>query len=145
MLIVVISVGIWARRRKQKASMEMKIIGSITGIKIDKEIGGIHRLWYFLLHLVGQFGKVYLGIWNETTSVALKCIKGEAFQRNSGLQSEITLLSRLQHPNIIQYLGLFVDDAEVPYIVTEYMDEGSLLDYLRRNTKSVVFGKLNSM
>lgn len=75
----------------------------------------------------------------------MKCIKGESFQRNAGLQSEIQLLSRLQHPNIIQYLGLFVDDAEVPYIVTEYMDEGSLLDYLRRNTKNVIFDKLSNM
>lgn len=47
MLVVVVTVAIWARRRKLKASLEMKIVGSVTGIKVDKEIGGIQNRYGF--------------------------------------------------------------------------------------------------
>ncbi|CAI5488764.1 unnamed protein product [Closterium sp. Naga37s-1] len=47
------------------------------------------------------------------------------------LKQEIMLLSRINHPNIVQYLGCEIDDKYL-YIFLEYMEMGSILNVLKK-------------
>lgn len=39
----------------------------------------------------------------------------------------------MRHPNILPCLGMYADSAGRKYMITEYMNKGSLLDFLRHN------------
>ncbi|CAI5461604.1 unnamed protein product [Closterium sp. Yama58-4] len=47
------------------------------------------------------------------------------------LKQEIMLLSRINHPNIVQYLGCQIDDKYL-YIFLEYVEMGSILNVLKK-------------
>eukprot|EP01114_Cavostelium_apophysatum_P015199 TRINITY_DN4098_c0_g1_i1.p1 TRINITY_DN4098_c0_g1~~TRINITY_DN4098_c0_g1_i1.p1 ORF type:complete len:674 (-),score=153.00 TRINITY_DN4098_c0_g1_i1:2-2023(-) len=86
-----------------------------------------------VMHVLGKghFGEVRLGDWNGT-QVALKTINNGAQDYETGrkeLEAEVSILSTLKHPNIVQFLGSFqhqTEDALVEYMVFEYMSKGSL-------------------
>jgi serine/threonine protein kinase len=63
-------------------------------------------------------------------------------------EREAQTISKLNHPNIVHYLGLYVDTTpegqQEKYIVTEYMALGSL-DNLLRNNKSITTAEYLSM
>ncbi len=40
----------------------------------------------------------------------------------------------LKHPCIVQYLGIFKEDSKI-YIVTEFVSNGSLDNYIKKNEK----------
>lgn len=42
----------------------------------------------------------------------------------------MTLFSGLSHPNLVELVGVVLDDANI-YMVTEYMANGNLVDLLR--------------
>ena len=72
----------------------------------------------------GSFSKVYLAKWRETFVVA-KVIDENVFQHKKFLvDRELDIMTKLHHPNIVQFLG-FVDDPFV--IVLEYIPNGDLL------------------
>src|SRR5690606_18344956 len=73
LLGVAVFIAVWWRKTKQtNKGMEMYAVGvdlstssgSITDIEIQQQIGG------------GNFGEVYRGLWQDTTVVALKKLKG---------------------------------------------------------------------
>ena len=39
----------------------------------------------------------------------------------------------LNHPNILRLIGICVDGGPAPFIITPFMENGSLLSYLRKN------------
>ncbi|XP_012709553.2 tyrosine-protein kinase SRK2 [Fundulus heteroclitus] len=79
----------------------------------------------------GQFGEVYEGLWNGTTSVAVKTLKPGTMDPAEFL-GEAQLMKRLRHPKLIQLYA--VCTMEDPfYIITELMRHGSLLEYLRKD------------
>lgn len=80
----------------------------------------------------GNFGQVYLGIWQGTTQVALKSV-----DNTLDLFQEMMMLKSLNHPNIIRYLGVYKDPSETASIVTEFLSFGSLSSYLRRETSNL--------
>eukprot|EP01118_Nematostelium_gracile_P008225 TRINITY_DN2724_c2_g1_i1.p1 TRINITY_DN2724_c2_g1~~TRINITY_DN2724_c2_g1_i1.p1 ORF type:complete len:359 (-),score=76.06 TRINITY_DN2724_c2_g1_i1:23-1024(-) len=77
----------------------------------------------------GAFGTVYEGIWLKSTKVALKKLNDETI--STAAAKEVALMSKFRHPNIVSYLGMFQDSRETMYIVTEFLENGSLLDLLR--------------
>ncbi|XP_056460278.1 tyrosine-protein kinase ABL2-like isoform X2 [Gadus chalcogrammus] len=78
----------------------------------------------------GNYGEVYLGIWfKRSRRVAVKKIKEDTMEVEE-LLKEAVLMKEIKHPNLVQLLG--VCTLETPfYIVTEYMPNGNLLEYLR--------------
>lgn len=82
----------------------------------------------------GQFGEVYEGLWNDTTSVAVKTLKPGSMDPEDFLQ-EAQIMKRLRHPKLIQLYAVCTMEEPV-YIITELMKNGSLLDYLRNNKGS---------
>ncbi|XP_009884995.1 PREDICTED: tyrosine-protein kinase CSK, partial [Charadrius vociferus] len=53
-------------------------------------------------------------------------------------QRELSPLLQLRHSNLVQLLGVIVEEKGGLYIVTEYMAKGSLVDYLRSRGRSVL-------
>jgi serine/threonine protein kinase len=80
----------------------------------------------------GASSKVYLAKWRETLVVA-KVIDPEfAKIKKSVVLREIAIMSKLHHPNIVQFLG-FIDDPFI--IVLEYIVNGTISSNMRNFNK----------
>ncbi|XP_020584721.1 serine/threonine-protein kinase EDR1-like isoform X2 [Phalaenopsis equestris] len=75
---------------------------------------------------IGFFGEVFRGMWNGT-DVAIKVFLEQDLtaENMEDFCNEISILSRLRHPNVILFMGACM---KPPYLsmVTEYMEMGSL-------------------
>jgi serine/threonine protein kinase len=81
----------------------------------------------------GGFSKVYLAKWRETFVVA-KIINTEIIKTKKELVlREIDIMSKLHHPNIVQFLG-YVDNPFI--LVMEYIPQGNLRDNISKLYKS---------
>lgn len=47
------------------------------------------------------------------------------------LMEESLKMKRFSHPHVLGLIGVCVDAGPAPYIITPYMEHGSLLSYLR--------------
>ena len=68
--------------------------------------------------------------------VEVKSLKDEC----KGLEDflmEASVLTSLSHPNLVKLIGVSVDRKPV-YFITEFMEKGSLLEYLRSRDRSVI-------
>ncbi|XP_065836431.1 tyrosine-protein kinase CSK-like [Oscarella lobularis] len=83
----------------------------------------------------GEFGDVHSGMY-KGQKVAIKTLKDDQAAIQSFLQ-EASLMTRLRHPNLVQLLGVSLDQKPT-YIVTEFMARGSLVDYLRTRGRAVI-------
>uniref|UniRef100_A0A670ZC57 Tyrosine-protein kinase n=1 Tax=Pseudonaja textilis TaxID=8673 RepID=A0A670ZC57_PSETE len=85
----------------------------------------------------GEFGDVMLGDYHGN-KVAVKCIKNDATAQ--AFLAEASVMTQLRHSNLVQMLGVIVEEKGGLYIVTEFMAKGSLVDYLRSRGRSVLGG-----
>ncbi|KAJ0644662.1 putative protein kinase RLK-Pelle-RLCK-X family [Helianthus annuus] len=96
------------------AVMDYSLLESATGNFGEGEVLG-----------VGGFGCVYRARIDENLCVAVKRLDGGSQDAIKEFQTEIDLLSRIQHPNIITLLGYCVHD-DTRLLVYELMHNGSL-------------------
>lgn len=75
---------------------------------------------------IGFFGEVFRGVWNGT-DVAIKVFLEQDLtaENMEDFCNEISILSRLRHPNVILFLGACTRPPHLS-MVTEYMEMGSL-------------------
>ncbi|GAY54284.1 hypothetical protein CUMW_155520 [Citrus unshiu] len=75
---------------------------------------------------IGFFGEVFRGIWNGT-DVAIKVFLEQDLtaENMEDFCNEISILSRLRHPNVILFLGACTKPPRLS-MITEYMELGSL-------------------
>lgn len=66
----------------------------------------------------GEFGDVMLGDYRGN-KVAVKCIKNDATAQ--AFLAEASVMTQLRHSNLVQLLGVIVEEKGGLYIVTEYM------------------------
>ncbi|XP_054051188.1 tyrosine-protein kinase FRK isoform X1 [Rissa tridactyla] len=85
----------------------------------------------------GQFGEVWEGLWNNTTSVAIKTLKPGSMDRRDFLR-EAQIMKNLRHPKLIQLYAVCTLEDPI-YIITELMRYGSLLEYLQKDAGSQIF------
>jgi len=78
----------------------------------------------------GMFGEVWAGVWNNTTQVAIKTLKEGTMSPQMFLE-EAGVMKSLRHKHLVQLYAI-CSEREPIYIVTEYMCNGSLLDYLSK-------------
>jgi serine/threonine protein kinase len=92
------------------------------------------ELFIFEDKLLGQgaSSKVYLAKWRETLVVAKVIDPDFAKINKSFVLREIAILSKLHHPNIVQFLG-FIDDPFI--IVLEYIVNGTISSNMRNFNK----------
>ncbi|MCD9559114.1 hypothetical protein HAX54_016847 [Datura stramonium] len=77
----------------------------------------------------GGYGKVYKGILPEGTIVAIKRAQQGSLQGKKEFYTEIELLSRLHHRNLVSLLG-YCNEGIEQMLVYEFMPNGSLRDLL---------------
>jgi len=85
----------------------------------------------------GAFGQVYKGINLDTGEVV--AIKQIDLQNVSGVEldsvmSEIELLAKLSHPNIVRYIS-FLKTPEKLNIILEFVEDGSLTKVLKKGKR----------
>jgi len=86
--------------------------------------------------LIGQggYGKVYRGLLADGTVVAIKRAQQGSLQGSKEFFTEIELLSRLHHRNLVSLLG-YCDEEDEQMLVYEYMPNGNLRDHLSARAK----------
>lgn len=79
----------------------------------------------------GNFGKVYYGLYKGHTEVAIKTLKAGTMSPQAFLE-EAGIMRMMRHDKLVPLYGV-CSQGEPLLIVTEYMCNGSLLDFLRRH------------
>uniref|UniRef100_A0A1D1XDA3 non-specific serine/threonine protein kinase n=1 Tax=Anthurium amnicola TaxID=1678845 RepID=A0A1D1XDA3_9ARAE len=85
----------------------------------------------------GGYGKVYKGILGDGTVVAIKRAEEGSLQGSKEFFTEIELLSRLHHRNLVSLVG-YCDEEDEQMLVYEFMPNGSLRDHLSGRTKEAL-------
>ncbi|XP_043954631.1 tyrosine-protein kinase Tec isoform X1 [Gambusia affinis] len=91
----------------------------------------------------GQYGQVRLGMWRSQHKVAIKAIKEGAMFEEDFIE-EAKLMMKLSHPKLVQLYGVCSQQRPI-YIVTEFMQQGCLVNYLRQRRGSFSLGSLLDM
>ncbi|CAN9502312.1 unnamed protein product [Ophioblennius macclurei] len=76
----------------------------------------------------GQFGEVWRGLYNSERKVAIKKLKMGTMSVEAFL-AEANMMKNLQHPYLVRLFAVVTQEPIL--IVTEYMENGSLVDYLK--------------
>ncbi|CAN9503330.1 unnamed protein product [Ophioblennius macclurei] len=77
----------------------------------------------------GQFGEVWMAYYNNTTKVAVKTLKPGTMTIEAFME-EANVMKTLQHDRLVRLYAV-VTKTEPIYIITEFMANGSLLDFLK--------------
>ncbi|XP_031422306.1 protein-tyrosine kinase 6-like [Clupea harengus] len=78
----------------------------------------------------GYFADVYRGKWKGTVNVAIKILKNNDMLNHREFQLETQMLKQLRHRHLICLFAISTDSAPF-YIITELMEKGNLLSFLR--------------
>lgn len=88
----------------------------------------------------GASAEVHQGVWNGLTVAVKKLREHSSEAEIKELMKELNLLAGLRHPNIVQFLGVYMEEmiphegsrvvSYAPCIVTEFMERGSLFHVL---------------
>ncbi|KAM3195081.1 hypothetical protein ACQJBY_071254 [Aegilops geniculata] len=89
--------------------------------------------------LIGQggYGKVYRGVLADGTGAAIKRTQQGSLQGSEEFFTEIELLSRLHHRNLVSLVG-YCDEEDEQMLVYEYMPNGNLRDHLSGKAKEAL-------
>ncbi|CAN9515235.1 unnamed protein product [Ophioblennius macclurei] len=78
----------------------------------------------------GYFADVYRGRWKNLIDVAVKVLKSDSEVNVQEFHREVHMLKTLRHRYLISLFAVCSDSAPY-YIITELMERGSLLSFLR--------------
>ncbi|AEE28044.1 putative LRR receptor-like serine/threonine-protein kinaseRLK-Pelle-LRR-VIII-1 family [Arabidopsis thaliana] len=112
------------RKRSSKASLKIEGVKSFTYAELALATDNFNSSTQ-----IGQggYGKVYKGTLGSGTVVAIKRAQEGSLQGEKEFLTEIELLSRLHHRNLVSLLG-FCDEEGEQMLVYEYMENGTLRD-----------------
>ncbi|XP_030627969.1 cytoplasmic tyrosine-protein kinase BMX-like [Chanos chanos] len=91
----------------------------------------------------GQFGVVQLAVWKGKYKVAIKMVKEGSMSSDEFIE-EAQAMMKLRHPKLVTLHGVCTDMFPI-YIVTEFMSNGCLLDYLKNHGKELQPSQLLDM
>lgn len=94
----------------------------------------------------GGFGRVYRGILEDGTEVAVKVLKRDDLQGGREFLAEVEMLSRLHHRNLVKLIGICTEERSRS-LVYELIPNGSVESHL--HGKKMIFicflGSLSSV
>lgn len=86
----------------------------------------------------GRFGTAHMAFHKASGAIfAIKKVKKEIIKANKMIDQfilEVKLQSYLTHPFILKIYGIFDDETYI-YLVLEFMEQGTLFDYLKKFKK----------
>uniref|UniRef100_A0A8D2KXU3 Tyrosine-protein kinase n=1 Tax=Varanus komodoensis TaxID=61221 RepID=A0A8D2KXU3_VARKO len=90
----------------------------------------------------GQFGEVWMGYYNGHTKVAIKSLKQGSMSPEAFL-AEANLMKKLRHKRLVRLYAVVTQKPM--YIITEYMEKGNLVDFLKaaEGTQLTIFKLLD--
>eukprot|EP00727_Mastigamoeba_balamuthi_P013565 m51a1_g8831 putative flag-tagged protein kinase domain of mitogen-activated protein kinase kinase kinase (1200) ;mRNA; r:392364-396865 len=93
----------------------------------------------------GRFGSMYMADWHGTT-VAVRVIDKKATPKEDQrlIKEEVLLLHKHHHPNLLMLMG-YCETRNELLVVTEYMEGGTLADYLVREKRYATVYSLVAM
>ncbi|GLT74630.1 hypothetical protein SLA2020_464180 [Shorea laevis] len=77
----------------------------------------------------GSFGSVYYGKMQDGKEVAVKIMADSSSQLTQQFLTEVALLSRIHHRNLVPLIG-YCEDGNQRILVYEYMHNGTLRDHI---------------
>ncbi|PPD94232.1 hypothetical protein GOBAR_DD08744 [Gossypium barbadense] len=145
---VIITILITRRYAGNRHAMSRKCLYT----KVSMRLGGVKYFTFKEMALatdnfnssnqVGQggYGKVYKGTLPDKTVVAIKRAEEGSLQGQKEFFTEIKLLSRLHHRNLVSLVG-YCDEEGEQMLVYEFLPNGTLRDWLSAKSKrSLNFG-----
>lgn len=141
-ITAIMTVFITRRHSRYLHTLSRKHLSSKLSIKIDgvksfnfeEMAAATHDFSSSSLVGQGGYGKVYRGILFDNTLVAIKRAKEGSLQGEKEFLTEIEILSRLHHRNLVSLVG-YCDEEEEQMLVYEFMPNGTLREWL--SAKSV--------
>ncbi|KAL2333094.1 hypothetical protein Fmac_014307 [Flemingia macrophylla] len=117
------------RRRESKISIKIDGVRAFTYEELSSATNNFSAQ-------VGQggYGKVYKGILSDGTVVAIKRAQEGSLQGEKEFLTEISLLSRLHHRNLVSLIG-YCDAEGEQMLVYEFMPNRTLRDHLSVTAK----------
>ena len=115
---------------------------TISSTEEDNEIWEVDRSSIQFVKKLsnGQFGEIWQGVWNGTTEVAVKVLTLGIISGREFFEG-VALMKQLRHPKLVQIHAICTQEEPI-YIVTELMEQGSLLQYLKGNGRSLKLPQL---
>ncbi|XP_026481712.1 tyrosine-protein kinase Src64B-like [Ctenocephalides felis] len=80
----------------------------------------------------GNFGVVYRAVWKNKTTVAVKKLKQDDVESLEEFKKEAEIMKAIKHDCILALFGIASGDNHL-FIVTEFMENGSLRSFLHKN------------
>ncbi|KAB5561866.1 hypothetical protein DKX38_006823 [Salix brachista] len=148
LVMSLVGVGIYAIRQKKRAEKAIGLSKPFASwAPSGKDSGGVPQLkgarWFSYEELKrctynftesnaigsGGYGKVYRGILSDGQVVAIKRAQRGSMQGGLEFKTEIELLSRVHHKNLVGLVGFCFEQGE-QMLVYEYMPNGTLRESL---------------
>ncbi|KAG2501716.1 hypothetical protein HYH03_000217 [Edaphochlamys debaryana] len=77
----------------------------------------------------GEFGVTYLGCWRHA-KVAVKIVRLRHAAELTSFLREVETMSYIRHPNVVPFLGACLTAPDKLSLLSEFMDGGTLQDWL---------------
>ncbi|MCH80001.1 receptor-like protein kinase, partial [Trifolium medium] len=142
-VILLLSFGFWIFRRHKVTSRNSKKRGSLISKQQTFSYTEILNITNNFKTIVGEggFGKVYVGVLQNHTQVAVKILSPSSMQGYKEFQSEAQLLMIVHHRNLVSLIG-YCDEDEIKALVYEYMANGNLQQHLSvKNTNILTWNE----
>ncbi|KAJ7951682.1 protein kinase family protein [Quillaja saponaria] len=143
-IIILFPLFIWKLRRRKRGEMVTKPQreGSLKSQKRVFTYSQVVSITNNFRTIIGEggFGKVYLGVLQDDTEVAVKLLSLSSMQGFKEFQSEAQILMILHHRNLVSLIG-YCDEGDVKALIYEYMANGNLHQKLSDRSTSVLAWK----